>query len=95
LVIDVLVCLPYGFTAWVRLFICYGRKGAPRKKSLGRPGKLTKTQKEELADLIDEGPVKTDFDGACWRSPKSGATQFSLPCLVACKFRSRRTIGHL
>lgn len=54
---------------WVRLFICYGPKGAPRKKSPGRPGKLTKTQKEELANLIDEGPVKAGFDGACWRSP--------------------------
>jgi transposase len=54
---------------WVRLFVCYGPQGAPRKKSPGRPGKLTKTRKEELANLIDEGPVKAGFDGACWRSP--------------------------
>jgi transposase len=56
-------------TEWVRLFMCYGPKGAPRKKPTGRPGKLTQAQKEELATLIDDGPVKAGFDGACWRSP--------------------------
>lgn len=56
-------------TEWVRMFVCYGPQGAPRKKPTGRPGKLTKAQKEELAGLIDEGPVKAGFDGACWRSP--------------------------
>ncbi len=54
---------------WVRLFMCYGPKGAPRNKPTGRPSKLTKTQKAELARLIDEGPVKAGFSGACWRSP--------------------------
>jgi transposase len=56
-------------TEWVRLFMCYGPKGAPRKKPTGRPGKLTKAQKEELADLVDAGPVKAGFSGAGWRSP--------------------------
>ena len=56
-------------TEWVRLFMCYGPQGAPRKKPTGRPSKLTRTQKEELSKLIDEGPVKAGFDGACWRSP--------------------------
>jgi transposase len=55
--------------AWVGLFCCYGTKGAPRKKPTGRPPKLTPTQKEALALLIDEGPVKAGFSGACWRSP--------------------------
>jgi transposase len=54
---------------WVRLFCCYGVKGAPYQKSSGRPPKLTATQKEELARLLDEGPVKAGFPGACWRSP--------------------------
>ena len=44
-------------------------QGAPRKKPTGRPSKLTPTQKEELVALIDEGPVKAGFSGACWRSP--------------------------
>ena len=55
--------------AWVHVFCCYGITGAPRKKPTGRPSKLTPTQKEELVALIDEGPVKAGFSGACWRSP--------------------------
>jgi hypothetical protein len=31
--------------AWVRMFCCYGIKGAPRNKPTGRPPKLTPTQK--------------------------------------------------
>ena len=55
--------------AWIRLFCCYGIKGAPRHKPTGRPPKLTPTQKVTLAALIDEGPVQAGFRGACWRSP--------------------------
>ena len=54
---------------WVRVFCCYGLQGAPRHKPTGRPPKLTPTQKAALATLIDEGPVKAGFSGACWRSP--------------------------
>ena len=56
-------------TAWVRVFCCYGLKGAPRQKPTGRPSKLTPTQKAALATWIDEGPGKAGFSGACWRSP--------------------------
>jgi transposase len=55
--------------AWVCAFCCYGLKGAPRKRPTGRPPKLTPTQKAELVTLIDTGPVKAGFSGACWRSP--------------------------
>ena len=41
----------------------------PHHKSTGRPPKLTPRQKEALATLIEEGPVKAGFSGACWRSP--------------------------
>jgi transposase len=54
---------------WVRLFCCYGLQGAPRQKPTGRPPKLTPTQKAALTTLIDEGPSKAGFSGACWRSP--------------------------
>ena len=54
---------------WVSMFCCYGLQGAPRRKPTGRPPKLTPTQQAALATLIDEGPVKAGFSGACWRSP--------------------------
>jgi transposase len=54
---------------WVPVFCCYGIQGVPRPKPTGRPSKLTPTQKEALATLIEEGPVKAGFRGACWRSP--------------------------
>jgi transposase len=41
----------------------------PNKGPVGRPPKLTKTQRKELDKLITEGPTKAGFSGACWRSP--------------------------
>src|SRR4029453_6087575 len=55
--------------AWVCAFCCYGLQGAPHQKPPGRPPKLTPTQQEALAQLIEEGPVKAGFSGAGWRSP--------------------------
>src|SRR5438874_4552517 len=55
--------------AWVRQFCCYGVQGAPRHTPTGRPPKLTPTQQATLATLIEEGPTKAGFRGACWRSP--------------------------
>jgi transposase len=54
---------------WVGVFCCYGLQGAPHQKPTGRPPKLTPTQQAALATLIDEGPIKAGFSGACWRSP--------------------------
>lgn len=54
---------------WVRRLLLDGLKGLQRHKPPGRPPKLTKTQKRELAQLIEEGPVKAGFMAACWRSP--------------------------
>jgi len=54
---------------WVRLFLCYGPKGAPRRKSPGRPPKLTKTQKEELARLLEAGPQAAGYSAGGWRTP--------------------------
>lgn len=56
-------------TTWIRAFCCYRLQGAPRTKPTGRPPKLTSPQKAALMTLIDEGPVKAGFSGACWRSP--------------------------
>jgi transposase len=54
---------------WVRLFCCYGPKSAPSKKTGGRPSNLMQKQKEELAQLIDDGSLKARYTGACWHSP--------------------------
>jgi len=50
-------------------FVFYGLKGPARKKSSGRPGKLKPHQKDELRQLIKDGPEKCGFSGAAWRSP--------------------------
>ncbi len=60
---------PQSVQEWLRLFLCYGVKGAPRRKPTGRPAKLSKEQKAELARLIEAGPLAAGFSGACWRSP--------------------------
>lgn len=35
----------------------------------GRPARLTKTQRKELADLITAGPEAAGFTSACWTTP--------------------------
>jgi transposase len=54
---------------WVRLFLCYGLRGAPRRHSPGRPSKLTKSQKEELTRLLEAGPSAAGYSAGGWRSP--------------------------
>jgi len=54
---------------WVNALLLKGVEGLMSKKGPGRPPKLTKAQKKELANLITQGPAKAGFPGACWRSP--------------------------
>jgi len=54
---------------WVNAFLLYGVKSFIYKKPTGRPSKLTKTQRKQLDRLISQGPQKSGFPGACWRSP--------------------------
>jgi transposase len=54
---------------WVRDFIAKGMKSLRFGKSPGRPPKLTKSQKKELATVIEKGPEAAGFCGSCWRSP--------------------------
>jgi Transposase and inactivated derivatives len=54
---------------WLRAVLIHGIKGITPGKSPGRPAKLTKTERRELADMIDAGPQKAGFSGGCWRSP--------------------------
>lgn len=54
---------------WIGQFLCSGVGGLKRGKSPGRPPKLTKSNRRELAKLIDRGPTEAGFCGNCWRSP--------------------------
>ncbi len=54
---------------WIKAFLLKGVEGLKPKKNNGRPSNLTKSQRRELAKLIEEGPTKVGFPGACWRSP--------------------------
>ena len=54
---------------WVNAFLLKGVKSFSYKKPSGKPSKLTKAQKKQLDQLICQGPEKSGFPGACWRSP--------------------------
>ena len=54
---------------YVRQFLIYGPAGVGFKKSGGRKPKLTKAERQELCELLDQGPQKCGFAGGCWRSP--------------------------
>lgn len=54
---------------WVRKFLVGGVGALKSNKSKGRKPKLTKTQKKELAKIIEESPTKAGYSAACWRSP--------------------------
>lgn len=50
-------------------FLCYGGAGVRLKKSPGRPPRLTKSEKRQLAHWLEQGPAACGFNGNCWRSP--------------------------
>lgn len=54
---------------WIRRFLVDGISGLIAKKSPGRRAKLTKTQRRELARIIEAGPAEAGLVGICWRSP--------------------------
>lgn len=54
---------------WVSLYLLKGLNGLKSGKSPGRPSNLTKTQRKELAALVNQGSEKSGFPGACWRTP--------------------------
>jgi len=54
---------------WLCAFMLRGVQALETKKPPGKPSRLTKSQKKELANIIDQGPAKAGFTGNCWRSP--------------------------
>ena len=55
--------------AWFKQYVAKGVKGLNSGKSPGRPPKLTKSQRKELAKIVKDGPEKSGFTAACWRTP--------------------------
>jgi transposase len=54
---------------WFRRYLLRGVEGLRTHQRPGRPAKLTQRQRRELSALIEAGPVKSGFLGACWRTP--------------------------
>ncbi len=54
---------------WLKSYLLRGIRGLRSGKSPGRPPKLTKTQRRELAKFIKNGPEFCGFPGSCWRTP--------------------------
>ena len=55
---------------WLIKYLIAGVSGLiEQKRAPGRRAKLSKTQRQELANLIDAGPEAAGFPGACWRTP--------------------------
>lgn len=74
---------------WLKRLLVGGVNGLLRfKKSPGRPSKLTKAQRRELARLIEAGPAKAGFAGNCWRSPM-------IQCLIEQRFGVLYSVHYL
>ena len=54
---------------YVCAFIGKGVASLSYKRPSGRPPRLTKTQRKELADLIAAGPEAAGYTSACWTTP--------------------------
>jgi transposase len=54
---------------YVNAFLLKGLNSLVYKRPPGRPPKLTKTQRKELAEAIDAGPEQAGYDCGCWDTP--------------------------
>lgn len=51
---------------YVKAFILKGLRSLTYQRPPGRPPKLTKSQRKELAELIAAGPMQAGYDCGCW-----------------------------
>ena len=54
--------------AWLRAFLLEGVDGLRVQWRGGRPQKLTKTQRQRLAEIIEAGPEAAGFPTGCWHA---------------------------
>jgi transposase len=52
-----------------KAFLLKGTASLQYQRPPGRPGKLTKTQRRELANLIKAGPQAAGYTSGCWNTP--------------------------
>ena len=64
---------------YVQAFIGKGVDSLSYRKPSGRPPKLTKTQRKELAELISAGPEAAGYPSGCW-------TATVMQDLILCRF---------
>lgn len=51
---------------YIKQFLLKGVESLKYKRPPGRPKKLTKSQRKELCELIDDGPEEAGYDYGCW-----------------------------
>jgi transposase len=54
---------------WLSLYAAHGVEGLLEGQRSGRPRTLSESQQEQLADLLDSGPVAYGLDTGVWTSP--------------------------
>ena len=55
--------------AWIGAWNVYGDEGLLEGHRSGRPAQLSATQREQLADILDSGPVAYGLNTGVWTSP--------------------------
>ena len=55
--------------AWIGAWNAYGDEGLLEGHRSGRPAQLSATQREQLADILDSGPVAYGLNTGVWTSP--------------------------
>jgi transposase len=53
---------------WLNALMCRGEASLVYRQSPGRKARLTKTQKQQLSELVQAGPQAAGFTTACWTS---------------------------
>ena len=54
---------------WLSVYEAHGEEGLLEGHRSGRPRRLTAAQQQQLADIIESGPVAHGLDSGIWTSP--------------------------